>query len=607
MAQPLREVMAGADSERTGPIPKLLLPGDGQLMSPFIEDLADLIVESHEKHPERTPHLYRRDIVPVFPMASILGSQTKRLSKLAKTHARRFIEMKAEYFLSWVDRHCAPYKVRHDRAGNPFDVVKPMPKEVARACLESHDFTMKLPPIERTYPTPMPVIEEDGELTLCRPGYNPESGTYVFPADWDARKDYFAEGDGMVSSHGIYDDTLSLRDAINRLHALYQRFPFSDWSAPFIPTEESPFYDPENPDGEIRLSRSLSVQIMAMLAVFAGGCVPSQASRLGFIANANKQRSGKTLLIKMITTPIYGQFKAQSWRDEEENMLKVLDSETLAGGTYICFDNVRGLIASQPLEGFMTTPAWTGRILGRSEMFTAENHVNVFLTGNNASVGADMQERLLFIDLYVETADRQDRETELTPEEEIDDVWLAKAENRRDILSALWAIVRHWDAAGRPAATGSPRRGFSTWCRILAGMVEFAGFGDALERPVLENAGDSETDDIAALVRILSDGVRARQCTFQEIVHTCWEKGLFPWLMHGREEYVEDIEKNSLRLNDPCKSKFGLLLQRNCSGTRGEVHVIRATGQPERRIKFYCRGKGRGRRFHFDELKTTRP
>lgn len=50
----------------------------------------------------------------------------------------------------------------------------------------------------------------------------------------------------------------------------------------------------------------------------------------------------------------------------------ILDSEAIAGSPYICFDNVRGLIQSQALENLMTAATWTGRHLGRSEMFTAD-------------------------------------------------------------------------------------------------------------------------------------------------------------------------------------------------------------------------------------------
>lgn len=580
----LREVLTGDLAATHGPLPKLLLPGDDAPISTFIEEAYEIIVRSQTDSPDITPQLFRRDVLPIIPLPG----------------TRRFAPMKPEYFLSWAERHFMPFKTRYDREGTPFDVIKSMTKEIAKSCLESITAMQNLSNIKRTYPIPMPVIPEGGgKLRLAMPGYDEETGSYVFDSDIPKNPAFLNPDSTLLSSNGYYDDHRTLHQAVTHLHDLFCKFPYSDWAPAISPTEESPFYNPEDPAATYRFSRSLAVQVMAMLSVFASGCVPPQASRLGFLFNANTQRSGKTLGAKMTVSPIYGSFKVQSWRDKEDDMLKVLDSETLAATTYICFDNIRSLIASAPLEGFMTAPVWTGRILGRSEMFEAENNAILLLTANNASLGPDMQERVLICDLYVENADRQERAEELDPSREIDDVWLAKPENRIQILSSLWSIVRHWDAAGRPLASGKARKGFTSWCNILAGMVEFAGFGDALEHPVdLENCGDSESEDIRTLVSICSIHDHTEH-TFQGIVHICWENGLIPWCMHGREDYSEDLQKVTIKLSDQANSRFGILLQRSTSGARGSTHTFRKDGEL-RQIRFHCKGKGRSRRFHFD-------
>jgi len=251
----------------------------------------------------------------------------------------------------------------------------------------------------------------------------------------------------------------------------------------------------------------------------------------------------------------------------------------------------------------MTSPSWTGRVLGKSIIFTAQNNTLLFFTGNNCSVGADIQERVLICDLYVETADRQDRSQEIADEDLRDEVWLADPTHRRRILSALWCVVRHWDARGRPLATGKPRRGFETWSRIFGGMVELAGFGDPLARPLdLDNCGDSETDDFAELVRIAAGNLSNCDLTFQEVVHTLWEHGLLPWLFHGREDYDEGLSKVTFKLNESSASKMGLLLNRNCSGERGSIFTVKSPDGSLRRVRAYRKGKGRHRRFHFDTV-----
>lgn len=571
--KPLTEKLTGPAAARYGPLPKVPLPGDNELHISWNESVASILKDKG---------LYRRDILPVVPFES------------------KLLQMKPTNFITWSQKFFVPYKTRIDRNGDPYEVLKDMTESVAHITLESLDFVMQLPAINRIYPSPVPIINDQDILIFCTPGYDPGSGTYVFNSGLTPDQDTTSPDSHLVSSEGYLDDSLSLTDAVWGLYELHKEFPFSDWGPYHTPSEDSPFWK-ETEDGkppQIRLARSLAVQIAGMLALFAGGCVPQESSRLGFIMNASSQRSGKTLLGKIMTAPIHGKFRGLSWKDKDDEMTKILDSEVLAASPYICFDNVRATIMSAPLEGFMTTPMHTGRHLGRSEMFVAENNAVILITGNNLNVGTDIQHRTLYIDLYVEEADIQSRKV-ANP---IDDVWLGQIENRRRILSYLWAIVRHWDAAGRPLATGNLRNGFERWCSIIGGMVEFAGFGDMLAPAVLENAGDDEDNDINALVTLLAHASGSGEFTFQEVVHTAWENGLFPWVMHGREETLTLKEGwasvLSLKLDGKNNSRFGHILGRHTKGERGGIFTVRMPDRTLVKYRFYLKGKGRHRRYH---------
>lgn len=579
---PLLQKLSGPAAARYGTIPKIPLPADGELQRSWNTDVAHILKNSG---------LYRRTILPMVPFEGSL------------------IEMRPEHFVSWSTQYFVGYKTKVDRNGDPYEVIRDMTEAVAKMTLRSLEFVTELPMIHRVYPSPIPIINEVGSLILCTPGYDPSSGTYVFegnitPQEPDPARPPIT---GPVGSENYFDDSVSVADAFWFLYDLHKHFPFSDWSQPIQPADGDHLYREEE-DGTprtYRMSRSLSVQIGAMLSLFAVNCVPKEASRMGFIYNANSQRSGKTLLAKIASAPVYGSFKAQSWREDEESMAKILDSEVLAATPYICFDNVRGLIQSQKLEGFFTAPIWTGRILGRTEMFAAENNAVILITGNNVNAGTDIQHRCLYSDLHVEEADLQAREIGGPI---IDDVWLANPVNRRRILSALWSIVRHWDHAGRPAATGRTRQGFDTWGKIIGGMVEFAGFGDMLERAVLENAGDSESEDITTLVKHLHER-NAPEFTYQEIVHACWDQGLFPWNLQGREEHYQlrpgTADVMTLRLNDKCNSRMGLLLQRH-TGERGTIHSFREASGKLVKVKFHCKGSGRHRKFFATTIQTAK-
>ena len=59
-----------------------------------------------------------------------------------------------------------------------------MPKEIARACLDSLEFIIPMPLIKRTFPIPSPAIHDNGPLHFCRPGYDPVTSTFVFESDF---------------------------------------------------------------------------------------------------------------------------------------------------------------------------------------------------------------------------------------------------------------------------------------------------------------------------------------------------------------------------------------------------------------------------------------
>jgi hypothetical protein len=387
----------------------------------------------------------------------------------------------------------------------------------------------------------------------------------------------------MLSSNGYYDDTTSLEDAVAFLRMLYHEFPFVDW------IEDS---------AGVRQSRSLAVQIAAMVSQFGIMLIPKDAQRLGFIYNSNSQRSGKTLLAKMAIVPVNGMMATQSWNSKEEELRKVLDAEVLRASRYIVFDNVRAHIASQVLEGFFTAPIWTGRILGRSQMYTSQNTATIFITGNYLTVSPDMNFRCLTCDLFVAEANVQERQVK-TP---IDDAWLMTLKNRKDVLNALWALVRHWVEAGNPKATSNLRQGFESWCETFGGIVSFAGFGDPLAHPDTgEMDVDTETSDMRTLIHTLADPVlsgekRREEYRFQHIVNVAHEAGLFDWILDGKEEAGDYLLKES------ANSKFGKLLKKYAphvgqrQGPRFRLWRF-PSHDGLRSIRTSCTGKDKQRRY----------
>jgi hypothetical protein len=394
----------------------------------------------------------------------------------------------------------------------------------------------------------------------------------------------------------------TLQESVDYLRWVLREFPFGDWKVVTHSEADGGTGEP------IRQSRSQAVQVAGMLSLFCMGLIPKGSNRMGFIYNANSQRSGKTLLAKLAIMTITGAFKAQPWKGNEDELNKLLDSEMLAGSMYVCFDNVRGYMSSQTLEGLMTSPQWTGRVLGRTQMFTAENRMNLFITGNDCIVSPDMSHRCLICDLFVEQGDVQERQVENL----IDEPWLMDKENRRNTLSALWGIVRAWGNAGEPNASSfgfKPRLGFERWGEIIGGIVGFAGFGNPLEKVQLEQAGDSEERNIRKLIDRMRDmalGDNRGEFSFQQIVDFCHDDGLFDYMLDGRET------QDGYKLNASSSSRFSLTLGRyapKVSGgyignggdrSRPPRKYRRKIEAGEEMVYLGCFGDGRGRKYFIE-------
>ena len=538
----IEEVLSSATDDGMDARPKVKLPGDGVALKDFAMRLAEILGDKG---------LYRRAGVPVIPFFEKACVEVMSVSA----------------FRSWVERHVITFKTRKEHGGGFRDVVRSMPTETSEGVLSCWDFWPDLPEIDEVNPIRLPAWK-DGKLALQAEGYDPDTRVLSF-------------GKGCQ-----LDETLTLDQATDHLRNLLAEFPFSDWSEPIERADQ-------DGGGTIRQSRSQAVQVAAMLSQFTKDLLPRNQPRMGFIWNANAPRSGKTLLAKIAIVPVNGSVAVQSWNKKDEELKKVLDAEVLRAASYVFFDNVRGHMQSQVLESFMTSPNWAGRILGQTKMFTAPNLATAFFTGNDCTMSPDLAQRCLLCDLFVEEAAPRDRRR---LKEVIDDAWLIDQENRTAIVSALWAIVRHWVEAGKPLATVGLRTGYEKWCEMIGGMVAFAGFGDCLAEPSNEGGGDTESNDMRALVTCLLandlDGVMKRQeFTFQWIVNTCHAEGFFDWLLDGKEEGGDYI------LKPKAASRFGKLLRRYAP-TQG-YRVFRL---PEGKVGMSVTGKNRARRYNIDRL-----
>lgn len=360
----------------------------------------------------------------------------------------------------------------------------------------------------------------------------------------------------------IYDE-MSLDEAREVLDELLGEFPFVD-------------------------SRSKAVQVAAMLSLFGLNLLSRQAQVPMFVYTANAPRAGKTLLLKTVVIPVMGAAAVQTLSGEEEELRKVLDSVVREGSPYLALDNLKRRVNSPALEAFTTSATWSGRVLGQTGMFEMQKQTVVLVTANHAQVSTDIAGRALFVDLWVAEADPQAREIKRT----MDDAYLSRPDVRQRVLSALWGLIRHWNAQGQPGGT---RRlaGFEEWGRTIGGIVLASGYGDPLAEPELVNAGDSDTQDMQSLVKLLADKDQPEEgFEFSALVDICLENSLFEPLLEGKWVRPGGGEKE-FELSAKGRSRFGKLL----IGYEGRVFRFKDGSA----IRFGKRGRNHARRYRVEE------
>lgn len=139
---------------------------------------------------------------------------------------------------------------------------------------------------------------------------------------------------------------------------------------------------------------------------------------------------------------------------------------------------------------------------------------------------------------------------------------------------------------------------------MIAGIVEFAGFGDCLASPAEEFEVNSERTNIEALVLALIDHwenvekeeTKRMTFDFATIGTVAFDNQLFTWLLDGR------IDNGVLVQTSRSKAKFGLMLRRYAPLTGGRLFRLRKWDEAKTPVTvcMRCEGAGRHRRYILD-------
>ena len=482
------------------------------------------------------------------------GVFTRQRSACTITDEGRILAMTPRRLRTYIEDHLVTYRWECPKPKEFVQKPQTITVEAAATILESDAFLTRQRDLSRVATIRQPALRPDGRIELLPYGYDVLSGTLTLNRCIDYRLD------------------LPLDEARTILRRLLGEFPFGDRRS-------------------TGLSRDEAIVVAGLLSIYGAALQKPTGRRMNFMFSSNSVGSGKTLLAQLCILITQGFCDVQPVPETEENFRKILDTESLAGSPYILFDDCNGFFRSAILNAFLTAPTWSGRLMHSQSKFSVPKLASVFLTGNNLEVSPDVSRRFLHCKMMTDEADPQSRRIQHV----ISDEWLEDPAHRGQILSALWAIVRDWDQAGRPPGTRTIR-GFEQWCNLFAGMVEFAGFGDPLEPLPVEESGNSELADMVALIGELAQGVEDRaEFTFGAIVEAARTKNCFTWMLEGKEISEGKDGPSRYVLTAKANSKFGKLLSEQYGGKK----FILPNGK---KVRWDERGKKRGKSYILEIL-----
>jgi DNA polymerase-1 len=189
---------------------------------------------------------------------------------------------------------------------------------------------------------------------------------------------------------------------------------------------------------------------------------------------ANRPRGGKDYLAG-VKGLVYEGFTCEdaplSNKDSDETR-KRITTALLSGRRCLHFANCQGYLESKDLMQAATSNVWGDRVLGGNTEVKLPNELEFSLSANlGLTYRADFEPRFRIIRLFYPQEEANSR---MFPKSDLHGFVLR---HRDKILSAIAALVTHWDKKGRPDGP-TPFTSFPQWGRIVGGIMNACGLGD---------------------------------------------------------------------------------------------------------------------------------
>ena len=491
--------------------PRLLLPFPSRPHSEFASDAGHIL-----GNVDAEGRLYLRHDIPV---------EIAELPIAATMRALGFTTLKPARAITYAEKFAEVGELTEDDFGRLVFMARSMGKQTAETLLSAPHFKEHLPAVDRILDVPQPILRADGSIGYPKQGYDPAFRTYLNP-------------DAPAIQR------MSLDDAKVLLRQLFCEFCFAD-------------------------SQSIVHALAALITPFCRGILGRWNARTPvWLYKANRERAGKDYCANLTSILYEGRPNEDApLESDDAETRKKITSSLLAGRRRLHFANCRGHINSAAFEMLATASVWTDRCLGENREATLPNELELSLSANTGiTYTPDFANRCRIILLHYSEENANARRFTCPDLHG----WLLA--NRGLFVSALAALVKHWDNEGRPAAP-SVFTSFPLWARIVGGIMHAAELGDPCLPHEEDNSvdGDRRTSDMKSLFVLARERFGdewVRKDRIYELIQSA-EADLFSWL---------DLDKKADR------TKFGMTIHKYKGRILGGIrlNVDETSGRSQR-------------------------
>jgi len=435
-------------------LPMIEHPRNSRLITDFIEECAKIIKPKKIMFFQKDSH----EIVQLL--------DNKNNIILSKIESPTLVSLLEKYMTPYV------YDSKNDKK-HP----KTLTDSNSKLILASNLMKELLDPIEKIIDVPLPIIYNN-KLTFMKHGYDERFKSWIPPNSPKISNPNMT----LQEASKIFDDLLGdfcFTEKQDRVNAI------AGFITPFLKglsKREDKIYDFKSPL---------------------------------WIYQANRERAGKDCLAGITGMLYEGIVRVEDpiSATSEEELSKKIVASLLAGKKIYHSANNRGELINAVFESATTSSVFSGRKLGKSEQLSLDNYMEYSISANIGFIYTpDIENRSRKIGLFLAMENPNSRTFKHINLHE----WVL--ENRENILSAIYTLIRIWDEKGRPKGT-LPFASFPEWAEICGGVMESCNLGNPCVLYKREDVGgDDETKDMKTVFETMYETFGNKYVLISDIV-----------------------------------------------------------------------------------------